>query len=384
MKKHSTEFTFLIPANRHVCRGAVSAVLLVLAILNFTVSEVEGLVVQTSGAAVKSDGSSGNPTTTKDPAVVVITGLVRRQLDLGLRDLKGFGSVFVRRVDYRTDGFFGDFECRGVPLATILSLAGPRKELSDFMRPTDLAVIVRAESGRSVLLSYGEIFFRPQGDVVLAFDAEPVLPRRSCDTCHEDRSDHSWMQVLKRKPALPRLVVARDLIADRCLEGVTSIEVVEIYSLPKTPGKTKVASERPQSIQIRDGSKVLATVRSLESYQRHKMHALEVGDAMGYHGEAKCEGALLTDVLAAAGVPSGPDIGYVIAAPDGFRATLSSAELFSTVQPQPVYIADQCNGLPLGEQGAFKLLVANDTIAERWVKSVSTINVIRIPAHKAK
>ena len=71
------------------------------------------------------------------------------------------------------------------------------------------------------------------------------------------------------------------------------------------------------------------------------------------------------------------DVGYVIAAADGFRATISSAELFSAVQPPPILVADRCNGQPLKEQGNFKLIVANDTIAERWVKSVATINVVR-------
>jgi hypothetical protein len=75
-------------------------------------------------------------------------------------------------------------------------------------------------------------------------------------------------------------------------------------------------------------------------------------------------------------VPSGPDIGYVVAAADGFRASLSSAELFSTVQPPPILIVDRCNGKPLGDEG-FKVIVANDTIAERWVKSLATINIVR-------
>ena len=64
---------------------------------------------------------------------------------------------------------------------------------------------------------------------------------------------------------------------------------------------------------------------------------------------------LYLDVLAAAKAPSGPDVGYVIAAADGYRALLSSAELFSAVQPPPVLVADRCNGRPLGEEGGFRL-----------------------------
>jgi DMSO/TMAO reductase YedYZ molybdopterin-dependent catalytic subunit len=55
-------------------------------------------------------------------AAVSITGLVRQPLQLGLRDLKAFGSVSVRRVDHRSDGYFGDFEFRGVPLTTLISV----------------------------------------------------------------------------------------------------------------------------------------------------------------------------------------------------------------------------------------------------------------------
>jgi len=59
------------------------------------------------------------------------------------------------------------------------------------------------------------------------------------------------------------------------------------------------------------------------------------------------------------------------------RQMISSAELFSTVQQPPILIVDRCNGQPLKEQGNLKLIVANDIIAERWVKSVATINVVR-------
>jgi hypothetical protein len=98
---------------------------------------------------------------------------------------------------------------------------------------------------------------------------------------------------------------------------------------------------------------------------------------MGYHGKVRCEGALFADVLAASKAPSGPDVGYVISAADGFRASISSAELFSTVRPPPILIVDRCNGKPLGAEGNFKAIVANDTIAERWVKSLATTNIVR-------
>jgi hypothetical protein len=98
---------------------------------------------------------------------------------------------------------------------------------------------------------------------------------------------------------------------------------------------------------------------------------------MAYHGKVRCEGAFLADVLIASKAPSGPDIGYLIAAGDGFRALVSRAELFSTAQPPPILLVDRCNGQPLQGQGNLKLIAANDAISKRWVKSVATINVVR-------
>lgn len=358
-------------------RGSASLALIALTALVIAAGRTAGVRAQVPATAARSGEAGSASSGAKSPATVTITGLVRQPLRLGLRDLKAFDSVSVRRVDHRTDGFFGDFECRGVPLTALISLAGPRKESSSFMRPTDLAIVVRNNSGQRALFSYGELLFRSPSDVVLAFDAEPVIPRRSCDSCHKNRSDHNWREALNRKPLLPRLVAGRDLDADRSLEGVTSIEVVELFSSEIQPNsKGKPQPSRSQAIEIRDGTALLATARSLDSYSRHNVHALEVGDAMGYHGEVRCEGALLTDVLTAAKAPSGPDVGYVVAAADGYRVLLSSAELFSTAQPPPILVVDRCNGQPLGEQGAFKLIVANDTIAERWVKSVASINIV--------
>ncbi len=354
-----------------------------LVILGLMVLVIAGGLISGNSAQAPTGGapnSKQNNADAKSQGLVSISGLVRQSLRLGVRDLRTFGSVSVRRVDHRAEGFFGDFEFRGVPLVTLISMAGPRKESSSFMRPTDLAIIVQNDSGKRVLFSYGELLFRAPGDVVLAFDAEPVIPKRGCDSCHKDRGDHQWRSVLNRKQAFPRLIAARDFDADRSLEGVTSIEVAELYS-PASQPKSKSQPAVSGEIEIREGAASIATIRNLSSYPRHEVRALEVSDAMGYHGEVKCEGALLTDILAESKAASGPDVGYVVSAADGFRASISSAELFSAGQPPPILVADRCNGQPLKEQGNFKLIVGNDTIAERWVKSVATINVIRaVPA----
>jgi hypothetical protein len=191
-----------------------------------------------------------------------------------------------------------------------------------------------------------------------------------------DISAHTWREALNRKPVLPRIVASRDFDADRSLEGVTNIEVAELFS-PKPQPKGISQPARSQAIEVREGTVAIATTHNLDPYPRRSVHALEVRDAMRYHGEVGCEGSLLADALTASKAPSGPDMGYVITAADGYRALLSSAELFSAVQPPPILVADRCNGRLLGEEENSKIIVANDTIAERWVKSVAAINVVR-------
>ncbi len=41
------------------------------------------------------------------------------------------------------------------------------------------------------------------------------------------------------------------------------------------------------------------------------------------------------------------------------------------------------DGQPLKEQWNFKLIVANDTIVERWAKSIATISVVRAASQDA-
>jgi hypothetical protein len=367
-----------IPCSKYISRGLVCFALLALMVLSVAAVRNTEMELQPAHGAVQSSKSSTSKSNIASSPAVTISGLVRQPLQLGLRDLQAFDMLSVRRVDYRKTGFFGDFEFRGVPLRELILLADPWKKSGSFLRPTDLAIIVRNDLNQSALFSYGELLFRSPNDIILAVDAETMMPKRSCDTCHSDRSDHEWRKALNRKPVLPRIVARCDLDADRSIEGVTNIEVVELYSpAGQTDSNTKPEQTPSTAIKIRNSAATLATINNLESYSRHSVHALEVGDAMGYHGEMRCEGAYLTDVLTSAKAESGPDVGYVIVATDGYRALISSAELFSTVQPPPILIADRCNEQILEKDGAFKVIVANDNIAERWVKSTAEIEVVR-------
>jgi len=73
-----------------------------------------------------------------------------------------------------------------------------------------------------------------------------------------------------------------------------------------------------------------------------------------------------------------PDVtqGFVVSAPDGYRTLLSSGEVFLSSHGKSILIADHIADEPIDEEGKFKLLLADDLAADRWVKAVEKIEVV--------
>jgi hypothetical protein len=115
---------------------------------------------------------------------------------------------------------------------------------------------------------------------------------------------------------------------------VLRVALLAAACTPATGGRIPSSMAQISAAGVRGGAQnksgiaVIATVRNLDAYPRHRVHALEVGDAMGFHGEIRCEGALLSDILAASRAPSGADVEYVIAATDGFRPCCQAQNYF--------------------------------------------------------
>ncbi|MBI5585836.1 MAG: hypothetical protein HY892_18650 [Deltaproteobacteria bacterium] len=310
------------------------------------------------------------------PELFHLIGSVRQPLSLNLNDLARFQSVPVRLNELTGDKkFHGVFTYRGVPLKDLLETAGVRKGEAAFSKPLDMAVVVRNREGKQTVLSWGEIFYRNPAEIVVAFQAEPVMPLRDCAGCHPPEVYRLWLDPLKRKVGLPKLVVANDFYTERSLENVTSIEVIDLHL--KMPVKRMTELFAPELAVIREG-KTLLTVMDLSSYSRLEVMGKVTGDGKGYHGLLRFEGAALADVLTKAGVTTDLNAAVVLSAPDGYRSLLSMGELVLGPLGRRILIADRKEGQAIQEDGKFKLVIPDDLSADRWVKSVSQIEVVNL------
>lgn len=106
----------------------------------------------------------------------------------------------------------------------------------------------------------------------------------------------------------------------------------------------------------------------------------------GSHGDAPSawEGVALVDVLRAEGAPLGKALrgdalaNYVrVTATDGYQVVFGLGELDADMGAARVVLVDRHEGKPLDEKdGPLRLVVPGDQRAARWVRSVSTIELI--------
>ena len=93
------------------------------------------------------------PTGAGAETVLKISGVVNNPLGLTMADLEKFQPTDVRINDIDRDGEFrGVFECRGVSLKTLLTVAAIEKRETDFKKQVDLAVVVKSRTGKRITL----------------------------------------------------------------------------------------------------------------------------------------------------------------------------------------------------------------------------------------
>lgn len=305
---------------------------------------------------------------------LTIAGLVKRPLTLTTEDLARFQPTTVRINDITSKkSFHGVFTTQGVPLKNLLETALVEKESSRYNKPVDLAIVVRDKDGRKVTLSWGEVFYRNPADVTIAYAATPVMPHhQNCGSCHSSGFTKPAMDQLSRNVCLPKLVMARDFDSDRSLEGIVSIEVVDLHPKVGTTKKSETASTRivisgatPNPVMIADLTPLPRTVATTNI----------VGDGRGFHGRHTYEGVSLSDLLTAVGAQ--PDLRSVVtvSAVDGYRSLVSWGELVLSPEGRKIIIADSENGLPIEKDGKFALVLPDDLAADRDVKMVDRIEV---------
>lgn len=105
------------------------------------------------------------------------------------------------------------------------------------------------------------------------------------------------------------------------------------------------------------------------------------------HGTKQAfEGALLIDVLAKVGTPTGKDIHgaelatvVLVTAKDGYQVAIGLAEADPGTRANRIILADRVEGAPLpANAGPFQLVIEGDVRAARSARMVSAIEVRRL------
>jgi len=310
------------------------------------------------------------------PSTLAITGLVRQPLNLTRQDLNGFDAIRVQLNEVMSDGSFqGVFHYSGVPLKSLLELAGVEKKETAFGKKVDLAILVRNKKGMQVALSWGEVFYRNPGGIIIATSASPIMPHKDCRRCHSPEVYKSRLDQFQRKIGFPKLVISSDTYADRSLEEITSIEVLDLR--PKIPAK-KLKKLYASEFTITGAVEKVQTVQDLGAYPRREITVMHLGEGKGYHGFDSFSGAPFKAILDKAGIA--PDLSkiFLVSAPDGYRSLFSYGEIFLNTAGDRMTLADRLNGQPVKNGGKFILVLPDDLMSDRGVKAIQKIEVISL------
>lgn len=309
------------------------------------------------------------------PGLLSITGVVRQPLNLQVKDLEAHQSVKVQLNEVLRDGRFrGVFNYRGVPLRTLLELAFVKKQETGFSKPVDLAILVRNRQGKQVALSWGEVFYRNPGEIIVATSAFPVMPHKDCRTCHSPDFYEPLIEPLKRAIGFPKLVIAGDQFADRCLEEITGIKVIDLCPKRVADKQQRLFSPR---FTIKNNAGKDLVVEDLSRYARIDITAKVVGEGKGYHGTRRFSGARLKHILEDMGGNWDIDAVLLFSAPDGYRSLLSYGELFMDPRGERIMISDSAE--PPSKKGEkFTLVIPDDLMADRCVSAIEKVEVISL------
>jgi len=310
---------------------------------------------------------------------LTITGEVTNPLKLTIAELARFQSVEIQLNEVDRDRqFHGVYLHQAVPLRTLLDMA----EITTQDQPTgkgiELAIRVTGASGKQVVLSWGEIYYSNAAEYAIAFAAAPVKPMMTearCQKCHGPEIYQSALDQYERPAQLPKLLIRGDFYTERCVEGVTRIEVIDLYPKLKSDRSVKLESTKCQVTGLVAKELKLS---SLKDYPQMSMWKKVVGLHMGYHGLHLYKGVSLAKVLESAGVGDELTKAVMISAPDGYRALFSFGELFQSFKGRRIMLAESVDGKPLkGRRGGkCRVIVPEELVDDRDVLAVDRIEII--------
>jgi precorrin-4 methylase len=310
------------------------------------------------------------------PSTLSITGQVRQPLHLTRQDLNGFDAIRVQLNEVMSDGGFrGVFHYTGVPLKSLLELANIEKEETAFGKKVDLAIRVCNKKGDQVALSWGEVFYRNPGGIIVATSASPIMPHKDCRRCHSPDVYKPRLDQFQRTIGFPKLVISCDTYADRSLEEIKSIEVLDLC--PKMPAE-KLKKLYSKEFSIDGVMETTLMIKDLSAYPRREINVKHLGEGKGYHGIDRFGGVPFKAILDKAIIP--PDLSkiFLVSAPDGYRSLFSYGEIFLGPTGDHMTLADRINNQPIKNGGKFILIAPDDLMSDREVKAVQKIEIISL------
>lgn len=312
---------------------------------------------------------------------IEISGAVLQQIKVYPETLAHLDGVSLQLNDISRDGNYrGIFAYRGASLQAVLQLAGLKKADKSFKKLIDLAFRFSNRTGESTVLSWGEVFYSQPGEIIIADSGRPIQPGHAdCNRCHEEAVYKPRLAPLQRTVSYPKLVLAIDSRADRCLEGVNRIEIIE---LPGHAGQRGLKPLFAPELKLFGAVKQSQTLTELpQELERRQRREFPVGDGRLYHGpgEILYEGVGLLDLLRNSGVDE-ENLNQVLLvwSPDGYRTLLSIGEILLGRQAGQLLLADHKNGKKIKDGGRFKFLAPPDLMADRWIKAVAEIEIIKL------
>jgi DMSO/TMAO reductase YedYZ molybdopterin-dependent catalytic subunit len=98
-------------------------------------------------------------------------------------------------------------------------------------------------------------------------------------------------------------------------------------------------------------------------------------------------GVPVAEILQKAGAPLGKELkgpnmglGVIARAPDGYHVLFSLAEFDSAFSGRVILLADRRDGKPLdSREGPLRFVVPGDQRHARWIRGVTTLEVVKVP-----
>ncbi|MCD6489262.1 MAG: hypothetical protein J7K20_00850 [Thermodesulfobacterium sp.] len=312
----------------------------------------------------------------EEEKTLIIEGAVKKRVKLNLQDLGKFTPYEITLVEVTNDGkYHGAFVYKGISLRDLLELSHIQKKGKGFSKLIDTGIVIENKEGKKVFISWGEIFYRNPEKVLIAYAYKPVKPHfLNCNKCHSEKFYKTILNQLERQIELPKLVVVDDFYTDRCIEGVTTIKVVELDKSMIWKKLKNLYSDR--IIVSKNGVKVEEILDLLEG-KRLEIEVKVLGERRGYYGIKKFEGIDLKDVIKELNPDRDFNKAIIVYGIDGYRSVFSLGELF--LSKEKIFIADTVNQSSIERGGKFILIPSGDIFADRMIKAVSEIRLISLP-----